>query len=47
MRLADWQISREWRQRATGLRERLAQGLAALDARAQIRAARENGKEQQ
>jgi len=47
MRLADWQISREWRQRVTGLRERLAQGLAALDARAQIRAARESGKEQQ
>jgi len=47
MRLADWQISREWRQRVAGLRERLAQGLAALDARAQIRAARENGKEQQ
>jgi len=47
MRLADWQISREWRQRVAGLRERLAQGLAALDARAQIRAARESGKEQQ
>jgi len=47
MRLADWQISREWRQRVMGLRERLAQGLAALDARAQIRAARGSGKEQQ
>jgi two-component system, sensor histidine kinase RpfC len=46
MRLADWQISREWRQRLAGLRERLAQGLAALDARAQMRAARD-GKEQQ
>jgi len=47
MRLADWQISREWRQRLVGLRERLAQGLTALDARARQRAARESGKEQQ
>ena len=33
MRLAAWQLSREWRQRLQGLRDRLAQGRAALDAR--------------
>jgi two-component system sensor histidine kinase RpfC len=33
MRLAAWQLSREWRQRVQGLRDRLAQGRAALDAR--------------
>jgi two-component system sensor histidine kinase RpfC len=33
MRLAAWQLSREWRQRLLGLRDRLAQGRAALDAR--------------
>ena len=47
MRLADWQLSREWRQRLAGLRERLAQGRSALTARAQGRAARDNGNEQQ
>ena len=47
MRLADWQLSREWRQRLGGLRERLAQGRSALTARAQLRAARDNGHEQQ
>jgi two-component system sensor histidine kinase RpfC len=47
MRLADWQLSREWRQRLGGLRERLAQGRSALTARAQMRAARDNGHEQQ
>lgn len=47
MRLADWQISREWKQRLSGLRERLAQGVAALDARARVRAARDSGNEQQ
>ena len=47
MGLADWQISREWRQRMAGLSERLAQGRAALDARAQKRAARDAGNEQQ
>jgi two-component system, sensor histidine kinase RpfC len=47
MRLADWQISREWKQRLSGLRERLAQGMAALDARARVRAARDSGNEQQ
>ena len=33
MRLAAWQVSREWRQRLQGLRDRLVQGRAALDAR--------------
>jgi two-component system sensor histidine kinase RpfC len=47
MRLADWQLSREWRQRLVGLRERLSQGRSALGARAQVRAARDNGNEQQ
>ncbi len=47
MRLADWQISREWKQRLSGLRERLAQGMTALDARARMRAARDSGNEQQ
>ena len=47
MRLADWQISREWRQRHAGLRERLVQGVAALDTRARMRAAPDSGKEQQ
>ncbi|MCY7353841.1 MAG: response regulator [Lysobacter sp.] len=35
MRLADWQIAREWRVRLSGLRERLAQGSAVLSARGQ------------
>jgi two-component system sensor histidine kinase RpfC len=30
MRLADWQVAREWRVRLAGLRDRLAQGSAAL-----------------
>ncbi|HEY9399887.1 MAG TPA: response regulator [Luteimonas sp.] len=47
MRLADWQISREWKQRLSGLRERLTQGMAALEARARMRAARDSGNEQQ
>ena len=38
MRLAGWQISREWRQRVQALRERLAQGRAALDARGKVAA---------
>lgn len=38
MRLADWQIAREWRQRAAGLRDKLAQGRAALALRAGERA---------
>lgn len=41
MRIAEWQLSREWRQRLQALRERLAHGRAALDARG-IAAARDN-----
>jgi two-component system sensor histidine kinase RpfC len=41
MRLAAWQLSREWRQRLQGLRDRLVQGRAALDARG-ARAARDS-----
>ncbi|MEP6633448.1 MAG: response regulator [Luteimonas sp.] len=33
MRLADWQVAREWRVRLQGLRDRLAQGSAALASR--------------
>ena len=47
MRLADWQISREWRQRLAGLRERLAQGQSALKTRAEMRTARDSDSEQQ
>lgn len=39
MSLPDWQVAREWRQRSVGLGERLAQGISALAARAQARAA--------
>ncbi len=35
MRLAEWQLAREWRQHVGTLRERLRQGRAALAARAQ------------
>ena len=42
MRLPDWQLAREWRPRLAALRERLAQGRAALDARGQQGAARDN-----
>ena len=41
MRLPEWQLTREWRSRLTALRERMAQGRAALDARGH-RAARDN-----
>ena len=41
MRIASWQLSREWRQRLQGLRDRLAQGRTALDARA-VNAARDS-----
>ena len=41
MRLPEWQLSREWRVRFGVLRERMAQGRAALDARGH-RAARDN-----
>jgi len=42
MRLPDWQLAREWRPRLSALRERLAQGRTALDARGQQGAARDN-----
>jgi len=42
MRLPDWQLAREWRSRLAVLRERMAQGRAALDARGQVGAARDN-----
>jgi two-component system, sensor histidine kinase RpfC len=32
MRLAEWQVAREWRVRLVGLRDRMAQGTAALSA---------------
>ena len=35
MRLAEWQLAREWRQHVGTLRERLRQGRAALATRAQ------------
>ena len=41
MRLPEWQLTREWRVRLSVLRERLAQGRAALDARGH-KAARDN-----
>ena len=41
MRIAAWQLSREGRQRLQNLRDRLAQGRAALDARG-TRAARDS-----
>ncbi len=41
MRLADWQVAREWRLRLSGLRERLAQGSAVLSARRQPSQARD------
>lgn len=44
MRLADWQVAKEWRSRMGGLNERLAQGRAALDARARMRNARDEGE---
>ncbi|MEO7013063.1 MAG: ATP-binding protein [Dokdonella sp.] len=47
MGLADWQISREWRQRLAGLRERLVQGQSALKTRAETHTARNSDSEQQ
>ena len=37
MRLADWQVQREWRQRLAAVNSYLAQGRAALEARARSR----------
>jgi len=42
MRLPEWQLTREWRPRLAALRERMAQGRAALDARGHKAAARDN-----
>jgi len=42
MRLPDWQLAREWRSRLATLREHLAQGRTALDARGREDAARDN-----
>lgn len=44
MQLADWQVAREWRQRLSGLRERLDQGRIALSARAETRAHHSEGE---
>lgn len=44
MQLADWQVAREWRQRLSGLRERLDQGRIALSQRAQSRAGNSEGE---
>jgi two-component system sensor histidine kinase RpfC len=41
MRLPEWQLTREWKPRLSALRERMAQGRTALDARGH-RAARDN-----
>lgn len=41
MRLPEWQLTREWRPRLAALRDRMAQGRAALDARGH-QAARDN-----
>lgn len=41
MHLPDWQLGREWRQRLAALRQHLAQGRAALEARRQGSAARD------
>ncbi|MDB6164698.1 MAG: sensory/regulatory protein RpfC [Xanthomonadaceae bacterium] len=46
MRLADWQLAVEWRQHLAGLHDKLAQGRSALQARAALRSARDNGNEQ-
>jgi two-component system, sensor histidine kinase RpfC len=40
MRLPDWQLARDWSSHLSRLRERLAQGRAALEARERQRAAR-------
>ncbi|MEL1264549.1 ATP-binding protein [Pseudoxanthomonas putridarboris] len=45
MRLADWQISREWRHRLAALNSHLSHGRAALEARQRLRAAIEKGGE--
>ncbi|HEY0502149.1 MAG TPA: ATP-binding protein, partial [Lysobacter sp.] len=44
MRFPDWQLARDWSTHLVGLRERLAQGRVALDAREQRRGARGEGE---
>ena len=43
MRLADWQIAREWRQRLAAVNSYLAQGRAALEARERSRHSPDHG----
>ncbi len=44
MRFPDWQLARDWSTHLVGLRERMVQGRAALDAREQRRGARGEGE---
>jgi two-component system sensor histidine kinase RpfC len=44
MRLPDWELAGQWRQRFSLLGERLTQGRAVLDARARAREARDSGE---
>ncbi len=44
MRLPDWQLAREWRQRLATLSERLVQGRTALATRERLRDARDGGE---
>ena len=44
VRLPDWQLGKEWRQRLATLNERLAQGRAALAMRERVRGARDGGE---
>jgi two-component system sensor histidine kinase RpfC len=44
MRFPDWQLARDWPTHLAGLRERLAQGRVALDAREQQRGTRGEGE---
>ena len=45
MRLADWQVRNEWRQRIAMLNAALTQGREALDARLAARGVRDGGGE--
>jgi len=44
LHLPQWQLSREWRRCATALRERMAEGRAALDARARGKGTRDESE---
>ena len=44
MRLAEWQLAKEWRMRLATLGVRMAQGRAALDTRERLREARDSGE---